>query len=488
MQEQDNFILEFIESLNVIIKSLNQSFKLIYLKEEQQLWIYDEVSEGKLYFGNIYDVIDRMALSDDGCEFREECVDSKSIINVVDQVLREGSDSLFIEFNQNDNICYLKNSETGNFLIIGELDNINNNCVKCLRNDGSTKVNIDLLLDRYSTLKNNDKIKRYVSAYLKKNKGLFEYVYIDFLVPLFTKNYLSEITEPVDKNDENIFVIQHLINVSKKSSILNIVGDAYFYDKDIDDLNIAPILDFNRFLRALETENLINDSCYEDGYCVNLILLKYIYELLNEEFKEKILKAYELESDKDILYYADKIYSMNSNIEMNKLIAMCCANKNINNNGAELFYDYHEKYCGRIQKIIEQYKNHSYLNSLLKDDDVVTLDNIDLMSGYEFESFIAQLFKNLEYQVDITKSSGDQGADIIIEKNNERTVIQTKCYTYPVGNKAIQEVVSSKKIYNANKAMVITNSLFTKSAIQLAKANSVILWDRNILKEKISGY
>lgn len=34
--------------------------------------------------------------------------------------------------------------------------------------------------------------------------------------------------------------------------------------------------------------------------------------------------------------------------------------------------------------------------------------------------------------------------------------------------------------------MVITNSSFTKSAIELAKVNDVILWDRNILTDKLS--
>jgi len=35
--------------------------------------------------------------------------------------------------------------------------------------------------------------------------------------------------------------------------------------------------------------------------------------------------------------------------------------------------------------------------------------------------------------------------------------------------------------------MVITNSTFSKSAIELAKANGVILWDRQVFIEKING-
>jgi restriction system protein len=49
------------------------------------------------------------------------------------------------------------------------------------------------------------------------------------------------------------------------------------------------------------------------------------------------------------------------------------------------------------------------------------------------------------------------------------------------------EAVAGMKYYNANKCMVITNSTFTKSAQELAKVNNVELWDRQILKEKLTG-
>ena len=47
------------------------------------------------------------------------------------------------------------------------------------------------------------------------------------------------------------------------------------------------------------------------------------------------------------------------------------------------------------------------------------------------------------------------------------------------------EAVAGSRFYNANQCMVITNSAFTKTAIELARANNVILWDRKTLIEKI---
>lgn len=116
-----------------------------------------------------------------------------------------------------------------------------------------------------------------------------------------------------------------------------------------------------------------------------------------------------------------------------------------------------------------------------------TIDDVDLMTGQEFENFIAELFSKSGYETEVTKATGDQGIDVIVSKNGVRIGIQVKCYSGTVGNKAIQEAVAGKNYYHLDKAMVITNNFFTDSAQQLARANSIVLWDRNTLKEKIEN-
>lgn len=50
-----------------------------------------------------------------------------------------------------------------------------------------------------------------------------------------------------------------------------------------------------------------------------------------------------------------------------------------------------------------------------------------------------------------------------------------------MGVKAIQEAVAAKGYYDCQEAMVVTNSVYTKQAMELARANGVKLWDRNDL-------
>lgn len=123
-----------------------------------------------------------------------------------------------------------------------------------------------------------------------------------------------------------------------------------------------------------------------------------------------------------------------------------------------------------------------------KDFKSTSINEVDLMTGIEFEHFVGSLLKKMGYNAKVTKASGDQGADLIANKNNQMTVIQAKCYSGSVSNKAVQEVAASIKHYNADGGMVITNSTFTRSAIELADSNNIRLVDRNRLIELMVRY
>lgn len=118
----------------------------------------------------------------------------------------------------------------------------------------------------------------------------------------------------------------------------------------------------------------------------------------------------------------------------------------------------------------------------------LNINDVDLMGGDEFETLVCKLFRKMGFQAYVTKHSGDQGIDVIAEKDTFKIGIQAKCYSSTVGNSAIQEAVAGKAYYGCNRVMVITNNTFTKSAEELASANNVILWGREILKEKLIEY
>lgn len=97
--------------------------------------------------------------------------------------------------------------------------------------------------------------------------------------------------------------------------------------------------------------------------------------------------------------------------------------------------------------------------------------------GLDYEQHIAAIIKRHvpNAVVTVTKASGDQGADILFEAGQARIVIQTKLYTRPVGNDAVQQVYAAKRFYSATAAVVVTNSTYTLAAEELAESLQVIL-------------
>ena len=93
----------------------------------------------------------------------------------------------------------------------------------------------------------------------------------------------------------------------------------------------------------------------------------------------------------------------------------------------------------------------------------------------QFENLLYRLFGAMGYAIQKTGKTGDQGGDLIANLNGQRIVIQAKRYTSTVGNAAVQEAVAAQKFYDCNNVMVVTNSSFTKEAIELAKVNNVEL-------------
>lgn len=113
-------------------------------------------------------------------------------------------------------------------------------------------------------------------------------------------------------------------------------------------------------------------------------------------------------------------------------------------------------------------------------------NQFDYMTGEDFEVFVAQILRKIGFTgIQLTKGSGDQGVDILAEKDGIKYAIQCKRYSQAVGNKAVQEVFAGKTFYHCHVGAVVTNNYFTQSAKDLARENGIVLWDKDFLNEHI---
>jgi restriction system protein len=111
--------------------------------------------------------------------------------------------------------------------------------------------------------------------------------------------------------------------------------------------------------------------------------------------------------------------------------------------------------------------------------------DIDSMDGIQFEYYLKELYRSRGYGAEVTNASGDYGADLLLNKDGKKIVVQAKRYSKDVGIKAVQEVIGAKSYYKADEAWVVSNSHFTRAAKELAQKGTVLLVDREMLIDYI---
>ena len=362
-----------------------------------------------------------------------------------------------------------------------EINNINKNFLE--------------IIDAYVAVKENEKIIKYVRSLLKRNNfylnNRFNFLFNidnDFVEKL---NLYANQTKQNNEILENNLIIKYLIKLCQaKEKYFNRL---FFNNSYLNSLNFLTDKEYELpetlkvFLLSLVESEFITDT-FSQKFAVFYLMFEERNKLLSNDFEKNYIDKYNLVENQDINYYAKEIISKNMNI-LDEEIIMYYDGYHNNRTGdilleeADLF-----EYANLFKDIREKQERKNFLKELETgglEEEQVTKINLDIMSALEFEDFVAQLFKKLGYNASRTKRTGDQGADVIAEKDGEKIVIQVKHFLSSVGNRAIQEVVSSKKYYNAQKCMVVTNSTFTKSAKELAKANNVVLWDGDALLQKI---
>jgi len=110
--------------------------------------------------------------------------------------------------------------------------------------------------------------------------------------------------------------------------------------------------------------------------------------------------------------------------------------------------------------------------------------DIDALAGVDFEEWIIRSIKQAGISdVLPTPRIGDQGADVIVRSGGRAIVIQAKRYDGNVGNDAVQQAYTAKTHYGAHEAWVVTNSMFTPKAREVATSTGVRLIDRSDVRD-----
>jgi restriction system protein len=111
----------------------------------------------------------------------------------------------------------------------------------------------------------------------------------------------------------------------------------------------------------------------------------------------------------------------------------------------------------------------------------VELADVDGMDPLAFEALVAALLNAQGFQTKLTPATGDFGVDVVATNGTRRIAVQVKRYGRTVSADAMGEVLVGMPHYGCNECMVVTNSTFTRPAIEAAALHPCTLVDRREL-------
>lgn len=316
---------------------------------------------------------------------------------------------------------------------------------------------------------------------LIKIEDIFNYA----IMLLYNLNFCKNV-EIFENNSELSTMFK---NLSDSTDDINYINEKLFYIYTNLYSNI-----FNEEMDIVKFSYLIFVKNTNRSLKLSENFVEYIKNNMSCKEKEKIILNNLQQNHTDLLLHIKDSNDMDENEKIAHLkIAILT---NIISIKDKITFDELLSLLGDLEEMAKEIYNNLELSAAQKErerllkGDMITEENFEndkldysnIQNGYDFEEYVANLYRKLGYKIDkVTKKSGDQGADIIAYNDNIKYVIQVKFYNSPVGNKAVQEVVGALGMYNAQKGIVVTNSTYTPSAIELANANHIELVDGNTI-------
>jgi len=115
---------------------------------------------------------------------------------------------------------------------------------------------------------------------------------------------------------------------------------------------------------------------------------------------------------------------------------------------------------------------------------------VDMMGPREFEAFVADLYRRKGYYTKNLRDSADQGVDVIAKSYAETLAVQVKHYSPDrrVGSREVRDAYAGARFYDADRAVVVTTSYFSREAARAAARLGVELIDRRALKNLVEEH
>lgn len=239
------------------------------------------------------------------------------------------------------------------------------------------------------------------------------------------------------------------------------------YAKALENSKLPSVRDCAMSLTEVASENGVYDALVR-----NKIYLQRLHMHARQFYREKLIEAKNKNQQEKI--YQSELEKLKVAIEKHKPVLFTKVKRSvIYDDYGSLVSDKREQIFSDFiasQKIALSYKidwetkkrlfNH-FKRSIVKYEselDFKLNDGLQELAktGLDFEILVATALQKFGWNTLTTAATGDQGVDIVAERNAMRVAVQCKYYKGSVGNKSVQEVVAGMQYLGTERAVVIT--------------------------------
>lgn len=157
-------------------------------------------------------------------------------------------------------------------------------------------------------------------------------------------------------------------------------------------------------------------------------------------------------------------------------------------NGLSLLFD-----TEKAKKVVLFYGSHNVrVAEAFRDQYNAAYEDINSLSGVEFEQVCKRLLENMGFDVETTKTTGDGGIDLIAYNHQPllsgKYIIQCKRYVGSVGEPVIRDLYGVITSERANKGILMTSGTVTKQAQLFAQDKPIELIDGVKMRDLLKDY
>lgn len=104
--------------------------------------------------------------------------------------------------------------------------------------------------------------------------------------------------------------------------------------------------------------------------------------------------------------------------------------------------------------------------------------DIYYLNPYRFEELVGDIFKNIGYEIELTKKSKDGGVDLFILKGSSEKIGIVQCKRYrkekKVGIEVVDRLIGTALCFDTKQAYIVTTSMYTRCAKERAFSENIV--------------